>query len=137
MTILVSACLLGCKCRYNGNDSFNKKVVELYGKDALRACPEQIGGLSTPRESAEIVGDRVLTEAGEDLTEAFECGAERTLYIAQSAGVKRAILRHNSPSCGCGRVYDGTFTGRLADGYGVTARLLMANGIECVSDDSI
>lgn len=137
MRVIVSACLLGCPCRYDGKGSLNEKIVELYGEDALRACPEQLGGLPTPREAAEIVGGRVLTETGEDLTEAFELGASRTLYLARFFGARKAILRHNSPSCGCGKVYDGSFTGRLADGYGVTAKMLIANGIECVSDDSI
>ena len=133
---LVSACLLGVPCRYSGKDSRNDKIIELYGKDAIPVCPEQLGGLPTPREPAEMVGEAVLTKSGENFTDYFRRGAELTLYIAKLSGATEAVLKQKSPSCGCGTVYDGTFTGKLAEGYGVTARLLKDNGIKVVPDDA-
>ena len=133
---LVSACLLGVPCMYSGKDSRNDKIIELYGEDAIPVCPEQLGGLPTPREPAEMVGEAVLTKSGENFTDYFRRGAELTLYIAKLSGATEAVLKQKSPSCGCGTVYDGTFTGKLVEGYGVTARLLKDNGIKVVPDDA-
>lgn len=134
--LLVSACLLGENCKYNGGNN------RLPGLEALEArfelipvCPEQLGGLPTPRPSSERVGDRVLTRTGEDVTEAFRLGAARALAMARAHGVRRALLQERSPSCGSGVVYDGTFSGRLIPGQGVTARLLEEHGIRVYSGD--
>lgn len=137
---LVSACLAGMKCRYDGQDNTIEKVVELVNQGkAIPICPEQLGGLTTPRAACEIlkIKDnkiRVVNKLGEDKTEAFRIGAERSLAIAKSLGVKKAILKAKSPSCGCGKIYDGTFEKRLVDGNGLTADLFMANGITVCSE---
>lgn len=135
--ILVSACLLGVPCRYNGKDSRNEKIVELYGRDAIPVCPEQLGGLPTPREPAELIDGRVVTESGKDVTRNFVSGAEAVLYMANLYDATTAVLKQKSPSCGCGKIYDGTFSGKLVDGYGITAKLLKDNGIEVIPDDTI
>ncbi|MDL2234991.1 DUF523 domain-containing protein [Christensenellaceae bacterium OttesenSCG-928-L17] len=138
--ILVSACLAGKTCRYNHSAAADARIVELVraGK-ALAACPEVLGGLSTPRPPAELQhGDgyavllgqaEVKTADGACVTEAFIKGAQETLRLCRVHGVTTAILKANSPSCGCGKIYDGTFTGKLIDGVGVTAALLIQNGI--------
>lgn len=128
--ILVSACLLGCPCRYDGAGKADARLLALAKKRRLvPVCPEQLGGLSTPRPSAERVGERVITREGEDVTAAFFRGAEQTLQIARQFGCKTAILKARSPSCGSGQIYDGTFSGTLVPGSGVTAALLRQNGI--------
>ena len=137
--ILVSKCLTGCPCRYDGAskpDPAIKALVESGG--AIAVCPEQLGGLPTPRVPAELTGSgedvldnkaRAVTYDGRDVTAQFVLGAERALAIAKENGIKRAILKGKSPSCGMGRIYDGSFTGTLAPGSGVTAALLLRNGI--------
>ncbi len=135
---LCSACLLGVNCRYDGRNALNKKVVELLEKETLiPVCPEQLGGLSTPREPAEIVGKRVITRSGRDVTENFMRGARETLKIAKLFGVKEAVLKQGSPSCGCGRIYDGTFSGRTVKGDGVTTALLKRHGIKVVTEEDL
>ncbi|MFT8315536.1 MAG: DUF523 domain-containing protein [Clostridium sp.] len=138
---LVSACLAGVNCRYDGKNSENKIVAELVkqGK-AIPVCPEQLGGLPTPRASCEIVMDKkgnikILTKEEKDCTNEFAKGAEETLKIAKSNGIKKAILKSKSPSCGCGFIYDGTFSGKLIEGKGITAELLMENGIEVLTEN--
>ena len=136
MRVLISACLLGENCKYSGGNNRNETVLAWLreqGHEAVPVCPEQLGGLPTPRPSSERVGDRVLTRTGEDVTEAFRLGAERALDIARAHGVRRALLQERSPSCGSGAVYDGTFSGRLVPGQGVTARLLEEHGIAVYS----
>lgn len=129
--LLVSACLLGENCKYNGGNNYSPAVAALRGRfELIPVCPEQLGGLPTPRVSAERVGDRVLARDGTDVTEAYRLGAEAALEIALTHGVRRAALQERSPSCGCGTVYDGTFSGTLVPGEGVTAQLLRAHGIE-------
>jgi len=131
---LCSACLLGVKCRYDGQDSLNEKVVELLKTEILiPVCPEQLGGLPTPREPAEIVGNRVITKSGEDVTNKFLRGAMETLRIAKLFGVKEAILKQGSPSCGCGKIYDGTFSGKTIRGDGITTALLKKHGIKVIT----
>lgn len=139
--IIVSACLCGINCRYSGDGKVNEEVLKLFreGK-AIPVCPEQLGGLETPRPPAEIVigtardilngNGRVLNKSGLDVTENFVRGAYETLKIAKEVGCNKAILKAKSPSCGCGRVYNGEFNGTLTDGNGVTAELLIENGIE-------
>jgi len=138
---LISACLLGVKCRWDGEDCQNNQALELMKKEILiPVCPEQLGGLPTPRPRQEINGktgkdvwkekSRVITEDGKDVTEQFMRGAEETLKIARLYRVKEFIGKSLSPSCSCSRIYDGTFSGKLRDGRGVTAELLMKNGIK-------
>lgn len=134
--ILVSACLLGEPCRYDGGHSREMSLLaKLSDHEIVAICPEVEGGLSTPRPPAEIVGERVLRENGEDVTEAFVKGAERVLKLARENNVSQAILKSRSPSCGCGQVYDGSFSGQLTPGDGITARVLKAAGITCISDE--
>lgn len=138
---IVSACLAGIKCRYDGRcnrDDFVYRLVE-EGK-AIPLCPEVLGGLPIPRVPCEIVFDgdikRVINKEGEDVTGNFVEGAKRTLYIAKVVGAKAAILKSKSPSCGCGQIYDGTFTGKLIEGNGITCELLNDNGIEIYTEKS-
>ncbi|MFW6229485.1 MAG: DUF523 domain-containing protein [Halanaerobium sp.] len=137
---LVSSCLAGTNCRYDGKNNLNKKAAELVkaGK-AIPICPEVLGGLPTPRDPSEIIFDRggnkrVVTEQGKDLTAEFKLGAEKTLKIARIVEAKTAILQQRSPSCGCGRIYDGTFSGNLIEGRGLTAELLIKNGIKVLTE---
>lgn len=128
--ILVSACLAGEPCRYNGMGYFCPAVVELVSSgQALTVCPEVLGGLSTPRSPAEIVAGSVVTVDGEDVTAAYQAGAQLALNLARQAGCRTAILKARSPSCGCGQIYDGSFSGRLVAGDGVFAALLKTAGI--------
>lgn len=132
--ILVSACLAGFSCRYDGNAMTDPKIVEMVtGGLALPICPEQLGGLSTPRPAMGIVGERVLSALGEDFTEKFELGAKETLRIAQEFRCTKAILKSGSPSCGFGQVYDGSFSNTKTEGMGFTAQLLWENSLEIES----
>ena len=134
--VLVSACLLGEPCRYDGRSVPSEAVIEMAHRCKLvPVCPEVLGGLPTPRNPSEIQTDgRVLDAAGIDRTAAFEVGAREALCLARDHGCMRAILKENSPSCGVRRVYDGTFSGTLVPGMGKTAALLAASGIEVLSD---
>jgi len=136
--ILCSACLLGIKCRYDGKDKLNKKVIELSKKKILiPVCPEQLGGLSTPREPAEQKGKRVITKSGKDVTQNFKKGAKEVLKLAKLFGIKEAILKQKSPSCGFGKIYDGSFSGKLIKGNGVTAALLKRKGIKIITEEDL
>lgn len=116
----------------------NKRIIGLSRKEALiPVCPEQLGGLSTPRENSEIKGKRVITASGKDKTENMKKGAEETLKIAKLFNIKQAILKQKSPSCGCGKIYDGTFSGKIIKGDGVTAALLKKNKIKVISEEDI
>lgn len=138
--ILVSACLMGCHCRYDGKDNLHPKIAKLIeeGK-AIPVCPEQLGGFPTPRPAAEIVGGdgkdvlegkaRVIDVSGKDVTREFIRGALQTLQIARIAGVKEAFLKQRSPSCGSLEIYNGSFSKTKRPGVGVTAALLLQNGI--------
>lgn len=140
---LVSACLAGVNCRYDGKNSENKWICELVKVgQAIAVCPEQLAGLSTPRISCEIVIDemvdkKVISKDGQDLTEKFVLGAEKTLAIAKAMGIKKAILKSKSPSCGCGLIHDGTFSGKLIEGAGLTAELLIKNDIEVYTENEL
>ena len=138
LPLLISACLLGVPCRY---DSASKPVprIELLTERfvLVPVCPEQLGGLPTPRTPAERCGSCVLTRDGRDVTENYLRGAQKALRIARITGCKAALLKAKSPSCGCGRIYDGTHTGTLTDGNGVTAELLMQNGISVCNEDAM
>lgn len=134
--LLVSACLLGVCCRYDGKAQPNDTVLALADAyQLIPVCPEQLGGLPTPRTPAERQGAAVLTRDGRDVTAQYRRGAQETLRLAQLLGCKQAVLKARSPSCGSGRVYDGTFSGTLCDGFGVCAQLLLENGI-AVCDES-
>ena len=129
--LLISACLLGENCKYSGGNNYAPAVEALRERyDLIPVCPEQLGGLPTPRVPSERLGGKVLNREGADVTDAFLLGAEKTLEIAQAQGIKRAVLQERSPSCGCGTIYDGTFSGALIPGDGVTAELLQKHGIE-------
>ena len=132
--ILVSACLLGTNCKYSGGNNSNEKVLE-YIKDyeVIPVCPEIMGGLSTPRPPSERIGDKVLNNQGIDVTNEYTKGALETLKLAKLFNVKKALLKAKSPSCGNGKIYDGTFSGTLIDGDGITTKLLKENNIEVIT----
>lgn len=130
--LIISTCLLGVDCKYNGgNNKLPEGIIEkLADKYSLiPVCPECYGGLTTPRLPSERVGDRVLSSIGTDVTEQYERGAAAAVLLADITGARLALLKENSPSCGKGRIYDGTFTLTLTDGNGVTAEALMKKGI--------
>ena len=138
MNILVSACLLGTACRYDGKSKPNDKILELLKKHTLiPVCPEQLGGLATPRFPSEIKGDRVISKVGTDVTKEYEKGAAEALKIAKLYNCKLAILKEKSPSCGYNKVYDGTFSKTLIDRQGITAKLLSENGIKVIGETLI
>lgn len=137
---IVSACLCGVPCRYDGKDARDEEICRSVAMgEAIPVCPEVMGGLQTPRQPVELTGDGALvldgaasavTNGGEDVTAAFVSGAEKVLAIAKRYDTKCATLKKNSPSCGLGSIYDGSFSGKLIQGGGITARLLERNGIE-------
>ena len=129
--IIVSACLAGFRCRYDAEISPDPEIVALVKRgEAVPVCPEMFGGLPCPRVPAERVSDgRVVAKDGRDVTEAFRLGAEEALRIAKLYGCSHAILKARSPSCGRGKIYDGTFCGVLTDGNGMTTDLHLENGI--------
>ena len=135
---IVSACLAGIKCRYNGTAKPCEKVIVLVkeGK-AISVCPEQLAGLPTPRASCEIKGEKIISKTGEDLTEKFQKGAEEALKIAKLNNCKEAILKSHSPSCGSRKIYDGSFTGNLIDGDGIFTKLLKENNIKVISEEGL
>ncbi|MBN2898776.1 MAG: DUF523 domain-containing protein [Clostridia bacterium] len=136
--ILVSACLLGVDCKYSGKSNDSEAVRDyLKGKIFVPVCPEQLGGLPTPRPTCEIVGDRVINEHGEDCTMQFVKGAEEVVKIAELLNVNEALLKEGSPSCGCNRIYDGTFSGSKIAGAGLTAKMLKSRGILVMSDEEL
>jgi len=146
---LISACLLGINCAWDGRNTYKSdKVAELLRSDVLiPVCPEQLGGLTTPRARQEIQGGtgedvldgkcRVLNTDGEDVTQEFIAGAEETLKTARLLHIEEFIGKPRSPSCGCGQIYDGTFSGKLVDGEGVTTALLKRNGIRVVTEEGL
>ena len=130
MTILVSACLLGVPCRYDGQSKAHPLARALCEKHhVVPVCGEIFGGLPTPRPPAEIQGDQVVTRDGRDVTEAYRRGAEAAAQLARLTGAEAAVLKERSPSCGSGAVYDGTFSGTLTEGWGITAALLRQQGL--------
>ena len=131
--MIVSACLAGFPCRYDGKARLCDEVVELVraGK-AIPVCPEQLGGLPTPRTPCEILAGRVVDKSGVDRTESYHRGAQAVLALAQTYGATQALLQNRSPSCGTGWIYDGTFSKTLIAGDGITARLLQENGIQVI-----
>jgi uncharacterized protein YbbK (DUF523 family) len=135
--------LAGINCRYDGRNNENKVIVELVkqGK-AIPICPEMLAGLPITRPSCEIVIcedgiKKVMGNNGQAFTKEFADGAEKTLTIAKVIGIKKAILKSRSPSCGCGNIYDGTFSGKIINGNGFTAELLIENGIEVYTENDL
>lgn len=136
--IIVSACLAGVHCRYDGGEKPNEQVIRLVAEGkAIPLCPEQLGGLTTPRSPCEAIGNKVISKNEIDVTEAFHHGAQEALKIARLVGAKTAILKARSPSCGSGFIYDGTFTGKLIPGDGVFAALCKLNGIEVKTEENL
>lgn len=140
MKLLISGCLLGLGCRYDGEcrplpeetlDQLRKKF------QLIPVCPEQLGGLSTPRNPAERVGDKVISNQGKDVTEAYQKGAEEVLKLAKFFGCETALLKEKSPACGKGLIYDGTFGKHLVVGNGVAAEVLMENGVTVFGESEI
>ena len=137
MKIMVSACLLGDNVKYNGKNNYNKGLVEfLKDYDVIKVCPEVMGGLTIPRIPSEINDNKVLNKEGIDVTESFNKGAIKTLEIAKRENIKVAILKEKSPSCSSNKIYDGTFSGKLIDGYGITANLLRTNSIIVLDENN-
>ena len=140
MNILVSHCFLGEPCRYDGASRLDRQVIELHraGHNLIPVCPELLGGLDVPRAPAEIQHDgRVVTQDGADVTAAYRAGAERAVEIAKENGCAVAVLKARSPSCGCGEIYDGTFTRTLKPGWGVAAKLLEEAGLEVMDEEHL
>jgi uncharacterized protein YbbK (DUF523 family) len=144
---IVSACLIGKNCRYDGDNMLNKRVVDLLDKqDYISVCPEELGGLKIPRPPAEIVSikpgenipseRRVLDRDKKDVTCLFNEGAKKTLEMLRSNGIKTAILKDKSPSCGSRFIYSGDFSGNLVEGTGITAALLQENGITVLDENN-
>ncbi|MEK2643799.1 DUF523 domain-containing protein [Bdellovibrio sp. BCCA] len=128
---IVSACLSGVHCRYDCKAQARSSIEEMVRNgEAIPVCPEQMGGLSTPRPPAERIGDKVLTKSGEDVTAQYHQGALEALQIAKLCGAMEALLKSKSPMCGHGKIYDGTFSGNLTEGDGVFAELLKKHGIK-------
>ena len=144
---LISACLCGVNCKYNGLNNYNEKCDELFKKGkAILICPEQLGGLTTPRVPSELQGTsmevlqgnkKILTKDGKDVTKEFVKGAREVVKIAEKLPISKAILKEGSPSCGVNFVYDGTFTGKKVKGNGITAQLLKELGIDVLSEKEI
>lgn len=136
--ILVSACLPGKVCRYNGAGKRDARVCALNERfELVPVCPEELGGLSTPRPCAERRDGRVVTVDGADVTAAFLRGAEEALCIAREQGIRLAVLKAKSPSCGSGKIYDGSFSGRLIPGDGVAAALFKEAGITVITEEEL
>ena len=135
--VLVSACLLGDNCKYNGGNNLNNDLVDaLKDYTIIKICPEVFGGLSIPRIPAEIIGDKVINKEGINVTLNYKKGAEIALELAKKHNCTSAILKGRSPSCGVGKIYDGSFTGNIIDGYGICAKLFKENNIELYTEDN-
>jgi uncharacterized protein YbbK (DUF523 family) len=133
---IVSACLCGENCRYDGKSTLSEKVRKLVDEGkAIMVCPEVKGGLPIPRHPCEISNNKVVNTQNEDKTEEFISGAEKVLELAKKHNIKKAILKEKSPSCGSSFIYDGTFSKKLIKGQGITTSLLRENGIEVISDE--
>ncbi|MDY6011482.1 DUF523 domain-containing protein [Clostridium sp.] len=138
--MIISACLCGCDCKYNGKNNKNESCVELLKRGkAVLVCPEQLGGMTTPRVPSEILKNdgkiSVISKEGKDVSKEFKKGAKEALKIAKLVDAKVAILKNGSPSCGSKNIYDGTFSDNKIKGEGITAKLFVENGIEVFSED--
>ncbi len=129
MKVIVSACLAGDNCKYSGGNNFNQKMMDfLKNHEMIKVCPEVLGGLPTPRPSAEIVNGRVMNTQGADITREFELGAQKAFQIVQKENPDLIILQSRSPSCGTRQIYDGTFSGSKILGHGLFAALCIKAG---------
>ncbi len=139
--ILVSSCLIGFKCRYDGNEKSDESVLEyLKGKDFWPICPEQMGGLSTPRNPAEIVSRdpiKIVTDKNIDVTSEFLEGVDQVERLIKTKDVSLAILKAKSPSCGSEKIYDGTFSRKLIDGEGVLSKMFRKNNIKVINEEKV
>ncbi len=136
--VVFSQCMLGVKCRYDGKCAVKQAVLdEATTRGWIPVCPEILGGLTTPRPPAERQGERVVNCEGTDVTAQYIRGAEEALRIAKLYGAKYALLKERSPSCGCGEIYDGTFTGAKIAGDGLTAALFKENGIQVFGETQL
>ena len=136
--ILISACLVGDNCRYDGKNNLNNKIEQLLEKyELIPFCPECEGGLPTPRKPSERLGEKVVMVDGHDVSFQFERGAELAFNICLAMKIKTAILKENSPSCGTHKIHDGSFSGKMIDGMGVTAEYLKRKGINVISEAEI
>lgn len=136
--IVVSACLLGHNCKYNGGNNYCSKLEQLKEQyNFIDVCPEVLGGLPTPRIPSEIKGNKVINKEGIDVTDNYNKGALLALEKALKNNCKRAILKAKSPSCGCGKVYDGSFSSTLIDGDGITSKLFKEHNIQVFTEEEI
>ena len=138
--LLISACLLGCRCKYDGgaNTLPAETLAALRAKYALLpVCPETAGGLPVPRVPSERCGGRVVTRVGKDVTAAYEKGARLALALAKRCGCRKALLKERSPSCGAGEIYDGSFSHTRVPGDGVAAEVLRAAGLELCGESRV
>lgn len=138
MKVLVSACLLGENCKYDGMNNYNNKVIEfIRGHEVIAVCPEVLGGLSVPRKPAEIVDGMIMTEEGISVNKEFHEGAALALRRALNGKIDMAILQSRSPSCGVNQIYDGTFSGKLIEGQGIFAEMLKRADIKVIDAEDI
>ena len=138
MKIAVSACLLGENCKYNGGNNFSQKVIEFVkGHEVVPVCPEVLGGLPVPRESAEIVDGNVIQKNGNSVDAEFRKGAQIALKKILDQAVDMVILQSRSPSCGVKMIYDGSFSGKLISGQGIFAKLLKDNDIKAIDVEDL
>lgn len=145
---LVSGCLAGIGCSHDGKDRVHSQVRELVAQGkAIPVCPEQLGGLTTPRETMELPAGsgedvlngtaKVMTKTGVDVTEEFLKGARETAALARLSGIRKAILKARSPACGYKTIYDGSFSRKFKPGHGVTTALLLNEGLEIITEDDL
>lgn len=138
MKVIVSACLAGDNCKYNGENNLNQKMMEfLKSHEIIKVCPEVLGGLPTPRPSAEIVGGKVMNTDGKNITKEFFLGAQRAFEIVQQEKPDLIILQSRSPSCGIKQIYDGTFSGNKIPGHGLFAELCIKAGYKVLDIEEI
>ena len=136
--LLISACLMGLGCRYDGKELNKIDITPLLERyELIPICPEIYGGLPTPRTPSERVGERVVMKDGRDVTQEFHRGGEAACRLALLTGARKALLKEKSPSCGSGKIYDGSFTGRLTDGFGVAAEMLAAAGVAVYGESEL
>lgn len=136
--LLISACLCGENCKYNGGNNKLEKIKDLKSKyNLIMVCPEVLGGLTIPRVPSEILDDKVINKEGLDVTIHFTNGAKKTLEICLANKCDKALLKNSSPSCGVNKVYDGSFSDNKIAGMGITAKVLKQNGIHLYSEDDI